>query len=308
MTDTPAYPATIAEFTDQMHRARAALDAFLATLTHVQKEQQGSIRRYAIKDHLAHLAIWQQGMIALLDGQSRWANMKLDADYVNLPTTHHDDMNAIIFLYHKGLSYDAAYQMLATTHNALTARLQTMNDADLLVSENRWHERGTEESDELPLGVRLMWNTYEHYDEHLPWMQESVQNPFISINHVAVVVPDIGANLPFWRDALGLSLGDRQDVPQEQVRIAFLEADDSHIELVQPTSPDSGIAGYLANKGAGMHHLCFDVPNIEQAITRLREHGVMLLSAEPKIRDGRRYIFVHPKSTGGVLVELYERL
>ncbi|XWX02617.1 methylmalonyl-CoA epimerase [Aggregatilineales bacterium SYSU G02658] len=126
------------------------------------------------------------------------------------------------------------------------------------------------------------------------------------INHVAIVVPDIDAGLAFWRDALGLPVGERKRVAQEAVDIAFLEAGEAHLELVQPISEDSGIAQYLAKKGAGMHHLCLEVDDIEAAMQRLRAHGAQLLNDTPKERDGIRYVFVHPRSTGGVLLELYE--
>ncbi len=126
------------------------------------------------------------------------------------------------------------------------------------------------------------------------------------INHVAIVVPDIDAGLAFWRDALGLPVGERKHVAQEAVDIAFLDVGEAHLELVQPTTDDSGIAQYLAKKGAGMHHLCLEVDNIEAAMQRLRAHGAQLLNDTPKERDGIRYVFVHPRSTGGVLLELYE--
>lgn len=129
----------------------------------------------------------------------------------------------------------------------------------------------------------------------------------ITINHVAVVVSNITQNLGFWRDALGLPVGDVKDVPQEKVQIAFLEAGDAHIELVQPTDDASGIAQYLAKKGPGMHHLCLNVNDIAAAMERLRAHGVELLSDDYRVRDGIRYVFIHPRSTGGVLVELYEQ-
>lgn len=128
----------------------------------------------------------------------------------------------------------------------------------------------------------------------------------IKINHVAIVVNDIDATLPFWRDVLGLPGGQLKEVPQEQVRIAFLEAGESHIELVQPTSADSGIAKYLDKRGAGMHHICFEVDDLEGTMQQMMASGVELLNDTPKERDGQRYVFIHPKSTGGVLVELYE--
>jgi methylmalonyl-CoA/ethylmalonyl-CoA epimerase len=132
--------------------------------------------------------------------------------------------------------------------------------------------------------------------------------PNITINHVAIVVPNIEDALSFWRDALGLSVGKVQDVPQEAVQVAFMDVGESHIELVQPTSDDSGIAKFLANKGAGIHHLCLEVDDIAGALAVLRDKGVTLINDSPRERDGRKYAFIHPKSTGGVLVELYERL
>ena len=126
------------------------------------------------------------------------------------------------------------------------------------------------------------------------------------INHVAIVVPNIDEGLAFWRDALGLPLGERRHVAQEAVDVAFLEAGNAHLELVQPTTDDSGVAQYLAKKGAGMHHLCLEVDDLEAAMQRLREHGAQLLNDAPRERDGIRYVFVHPRSTGGVLLELYE--
>ncbi|MEM9951384.1 MAG: methylmalonyl-CoA epimerase [Chloroflexota bacterium] len=128
----------------------------------------------------------------------------------------------------------------------------------------------------------------------------------IKINHVAIVVQDIDESLPFWCDALGLSMGKIQDVPQEQVQVAFLDVGDSHLELVQPTTKDSGIANYLAKKGQGIHHICFEVEDIVSALAQMKTHDVHLINEEPRERDGRKYAFIHPKSTGGVLVELYE--
>ncbi|MCS6835638.1 MAG: methylmalonyl-CoA epimerase [Anaerolineae bacterium] len=130
----------------------------------------------------------------------------------------------------------------------------------------------------------------------------------IIINHVAIVVENLEAALLFWRDALGLSLDKVQAVPSEEVQVAFLEAGTSHVELVQPISAESGIAKYLAKKGAGLHHLCFEVIDIEAALARMQAQGVELINETPRVRDGRRYAFIHPKSTGGVLVELYEAL
>ncbi len=127
------------------------------------------------------------------------------------------------------------------------------------------------------------------------------------INHVAIVVEDLPTALHFWQDALGLSLQRTEDNPGEAVRIAFLPLGESEIELLEPTTPESGIAKYLAKRGPGMHHVCLQVDDIEAAMQRLRDHQIELINESPRIReDGTRYAFVHPRSAGGVMVELYE--
>ena len=128
----------------------------------------------------------------------------------------------------------------------------------------------------------------------------------VKINHVAVVVDNLEAALPFWRDALGLPVQKSEHVAQEEVSVTFLEAGESHIELVQPTTETSGIAKYLAKKGSGMHHICFEVADIHAALAHMQSLGIELINETPRERDGKQYAFVHPRSTGGVLVELYE--
>jgi methylmalonyl-CoA/ethylmalonyl-CoA epimerase len=129
----------------------------------------------------------------------------------------------------------------------------------------------------------------------------------ININHVAVVVADISAALPFWRDALGLEMQELRDVPAEASKVAFLPVAGSEIELVQPTTSDSGISKYLAKRGPGMHHLCLEVDDITGMLAQLTAQGVRLINEQPRTStDGRQYAFVHPESTGGVLVELYQ--
>lgn len=129
----------------------------------------------------------------------------------------------------------------------------------------------------------------------------------IKINHLAIVVEDVETSLAFWRDGLGLSVGgDVQDVPAEEVKVAFLDVGEAHIELVQPTTEDSGIAKYLAKRGQGMHHVCVEVSDIVAKMAELTDKGYDLINETPRERDGKKYAFVHPKSTGGVLLELYE--
>jgi methylmalonyl-CoA/ethylmalonyl-CoA epimerase len=128
-----------------------------------------------------------------------------------------------------------------------------------------------------------------------------------SVNHVAVVVEDMEKSLGFWRDALGIQMKEMRDEPAEASQVAFLPLAGSEVELVQPTTNDSGIAKYLAKRGPGMHHICLEVDDIAGMLAQLKSKGVRLINEEPrKASDGKKYAFVHPESTGGVLVELYE--
>ena len=127
------------------------------------------------------------------------------------------------------------------------------------------------------------------------------------INHVAVVVDNMDKALSFWRDALGMDLYELRDVPAEKSQVAFLPLPGSEVELVQPTTDDSGIAKYLAKRGPGMHHICLEVDDIEEMMSQLKSKGVRLINEEPRIAaDGKKYAFIHPESTSGVLVELYQ--
>lgn len=127
------------------------------------------------------------------------------------------------------------------------------------------------------------------------------------INHVAVVVDDMEKALSFWRDALGMELHELRDVPAEKSQVAFLPLPGSEVELVMPTSDDSGIAKYLAKRGPGMHHICLEVDDIVGMMVQLKAKGVRLINEEPRTAaDGKRYAFIHPESTSGVLVELYQ--
>ncbi len=127
------------------------------------------------------------------------------------------------------------------------------------------------------------------------------------VHHLAVVVDDLEAPLKFWRDALGLVPSEVKDVPAEQAQIAFFPVGDSEIELVRPTSGETGLGRYLEKRGPGMHHLCLEVDDIVGMLARLKEMGVQLINEEPRVSaDGRKYAFIHPKSASGVMVELYE--
>lgn len=129
----------------------------------------------------------------------------------------------------------------------------------------------------------------------------------VKVNHIAVVVADVDNALKFWRDALGLHLERTEQNDTEAVNIAFMPVGDSEIELIAPTTDSSGVAKYLAKTGGGLHHICLEVEDIEAALAQLTAHGIELINETPRTRpDGIRYAFVHPKSAGGVMVELYE--
>jgi methylmalonyl-CoA/ethylmalonyl-CoA epimerase len=128
-----------------------------------------------------------------------------------------------------------------------------------------------------------------------------------SINHIAVVVDDMEKSLAFWRDALGIHLHELRDVPAEKSQVAFLPLAGGEIELVMPTTDDSGIAKYLARRGPGMHHICLEVDDIAGVMANLRSQHIRLINEAPRTgADGKKYAFIHPESTGGVLVELYQ--
>ncbi len=126
------------------------------------------------------------------------------------------------------------------------------------------------------------------------------------INHVAIAVPDIDSSLTFWRDAMGLKVDHIEEVPSQKSTVVFIPVGESEVELVRPTSEDTGVAKFIAEKGGGMHHLCFEVDDIDAMLADLKEKGVRLINETALELPGRKMAFVHPKSTGGVLVELYQ--
>ncbi|MGD2252690.1 MAG: methylmalonyl-CoA epimerase [Anaerolineales bacterium] len=129
----------------------------------------------------------------------------------------------------------------------------------------------------------------------------------LGIKHVAVVVEDIQESLRFWQDILGLQVSAIEEVPDQDSVVAFLDTGAIQVELVEPTKDDSGLARFLRKRGPGLHHVCFEVGDLEQSLEHLRSHGVRLIEdASPHGVGGKRVAFIHPESTEGVLVELYE--
>jgi methylmalonyl-CoA/ethylmalonyl-CoA epimerase len=129
----------------------------------------------------------------------------------------------------------------------------------------------------------------------------------LRIDHIAVLVDDLEKTLSFWRDGLGMELSHVEDVPAEKSVVAFLPLGGSEVELVKPTSDDSGLKRYLEKRGPGMHHICLEVDDIQGMLERLKAAGVQLINETPLTGSGgKQYAFVHPKSANGVMVELYQ--
>jgi len=127
------------------------------------------------------------------------------------------------------------------------------------------------------------------------------------IDHLGIAVRSLDEALQFYQGALGLPLAGCQEVPQEKVRVAMLAAGESRLELLEATAEDSPIAHSIARRGQGLHHLALRVPDLSAAVERLRAAGARLVSEQIQTgAGGHRYIFVHPSSAGGVLLELVE--
>eukprot|EP00825_Cyclidium_porcatum_P049159 TRINITY_DN8430_c0_g1_i1.p3 TRINITY_DN8430_c0_g1~~TRINITY_DN8430_c0_g1_i1.p3 ORF type:complete len:386 (+),score=64.22 TRINITY_DN8430_c0_g1_i1:560-1717(+) len=128
----------------------------------------------------------------------------------------------------------------------------------------------------------------------------------ISIDHLGIAVPSLTEALAFYEGALGLAVSARETVQSEKVHVAMLPAGGPRIELLEPAGPDSTIGKFLAKRGAGLHHVALRVPDLAAAVARLRERGARLLNEPREGAGGHLYVFVHPASTGGVLLELIQ--
>jgi methylmalonyl-CoA epimerase len=126
------------------------------------------------------------------------------------------------------------------------------------------------------------------------------------IDHIGVAVRSLAAARGIY-EKLGLSVSPEEVVEAEQVRVVMVPLGESRLELLEPTSEDSVIAKFISKRGEGLHHVSLRVPDLEAAVERLKKDGVRLVSDEIKIgAGGHRYVFVHPASAGGVLLELVE--
>jgi len=126
------------------------------------------------------------------------------------------------------------------------------------------------------------------------------------IDHLGIAVRSLDAAIAFYEKQLGFSIGLRETVEQEKVKVAMLPAGESRIELLEATEPDSVIAKFIDQRGAGLHHVALRVPDLAASVSRLKSNGVRLLNDPRPGAGGHLYVFVHPSSTGGVLLELIQ--
>jgi len=123
------------------------------------------------------------------------------------------------------------------------------------------------------------------------------------IHHVGVVVANLESGLLFWRDTLGLNFTKSATIEEQGVRAALLKVGDSEIELLEPLNPDNGVGRFLARRGGGLHHLCFETDDVARELEGARGKGIQLLDQKPRHGLAGMICFLHPKATRDVLVE-----
>jgi methylmalonyl-CoA/ethylmalonyl-CoA epimerase len=128
------------------------------------------------------------------------------------------------------------------------------------------------------------------------------------VHHVGVVVRDMEQAMRFYRDTLGLPIRKQQPIPDQGVDAALLTLGDSEIELLQPTRADTGIARYLERKGEGLHHVCFEVDDVESELELLKGRGTEMIDQQTRIGIAGRICFLHPSAMDGTLIELCQPL
>ncbi len=125
------------------------------------------------------------------------------------------------------------------------------------------------------------------------------------INHIGIAVKSLEISIPFYRDSLGMSFAGIEVVEEQKVRVAMLQVGESKIELLEPTAEDSPVARFIEKNGEGIHHVAYEVEDVETAIAKLMEEGVRMIDQKPRCgAHDTRIAFLHPKSSGGVLTEL----
>ncbi len=123
------------------------------------------------------------------------------------------------------------------------------------------------------------------------------------IHHIGVVVPNLEEAYAFWRDSLGLEFTRSATIEEQGVKAALLKVGASEIELLEPLSPDNGVGKFLARRGGGLHHLCFETDDVERELEGARGKGLPLIDQHPRKGLAGMICFLHPKATRGVLVE-----
>ena len=130
----------------------------------------------------------------------------------------------------------------------------------------------------------------------------------LKIDHLGIAVNSIEDGKNFWAQTLGLHFEGAETVAEQKVTTAFFPVGESEVELLESTSPDGPVAKFIEKKGTGFQHVAFRVENIEEALEELKGKGIQLIDQKPRIgAGGAKIAFLHPKATGGVLVELCER-
>jgi len=128
------------------------------------------------------------------------------------------------------------------------------------------------------------------------------------VDHIGIAVKSIEESLKFWEESLGIHCHGVEEVAEQKVKTAFLPIEDTEIELLEGTSEDSPVSKFIEKKGEGIHHMAIRVDDLEKALAELKEKGVRLIDETPRIgAGGAKIAFVHPKASGGVLLELCER-
>ncbi|MBU0928841.1 MAG: methylmalonyl-CoA epimerase [Spirochaetes bacterium] len=130
----------------------------------------------------------------------------------------------------------------------------------------------------------------------------------VKLDHIGIAVSDLAESLKVYTDMLGLELHGTETVEEQKVKTAFLPVGDTEIELLQTTAPDGPIGKFIEAKGQGIQHIAFKVEDIEAALAELKAKGVRLIDEKPRYgAGGARIAFLHPKATGGVLIELCQK-
>ncbi|MCL6581958.1 MAG: methylmalonyl-CoA epimerase [Firmicutes bacterium] len=125
------------------------------------------------------------------------------------------------------------------------------------------------------------------------------------LDHIGVAVRDLEAGARFYTEVLGLAVAHREVLEERGLKVALIPVGDSNIEFLEPTSPASTVAKFLETRGEGLHHVCFEVEDVEEALSRARSAGYALVDEKPRPGAGGKLVaFLHPKGTSGVLVEL----